>query len=39
MHKHIPTWRERLQGLDKPTDFAEAQAAKFERNVMRGIDA
>lgn len=35
MRKSIPTWRERLQGLDKPTDFAEAQAAKFEAADLR----
>lgn len=31
----IPTWRERLAHLDKPTDFAEAQAAKMEAADLR----
>lgn len=35
MAEHIKTWRERLAGLDKPTDFAEAQAAKHEAADLR----
>jgi hypothetical protein len=33
--KLIPTWKERLAHLDKPTDFAEAQAAKMEAAELR----
>lgn len=35
MSQHIKTWRDRLAGLDKPTDFAEAQAAKMEAADLR----
>ena len=33
--KLIPTWKERLAHLDRPTDFAEAQAAKMEVAELR----
>ncbi|WP_066735782.1 hypothetical protein [Cupriavidus sp. D384] len=33
--KLIPTWEDRLSHLEKPTDFAEAQAAKMEAADLR----